>query len=91
MHRQLSPSGLRIIAVNGRDQETALADIEKFVRASKADFDVLLDTRGAVRRAYKIVFLPTTVFVDSAGRLRRVHTGAISAEELASGVALISP
>ncbi|MGK2934956.1 MAG: TlpA disulfide reductase family protein [Gemmatimonadaceae bacterium] len=91
LHREAGPSGLRILAINGRDQEQSTRDVRQFVKQSNARFDVVLDTRGAARQAYRIVFLPTTIFVDSAGTIRKIHSGAISASELASGISLIRP
>jgi hypothetical protein len=52
-------------------------------------FPIALDERGQTRRAFHIVLLPTTVFIDSAGVIRQVHVGAISREELERGVATI--
>lgn len=82
-------SGLRVVAVNGRDQELSTDEVEKFVRAFPVSFPVLLDKRGAVRRAYRIVGQPTTVFVDAGGVIKKVHVGLIEPDELDRGVALI--
>jgi hypothetical protein len=50
-----------------------------------------LDKRGRSRLTYRLVGLPTTVFIDSAGIIQRVHTGQISREDLDRGVATILP
>ena len=54
-------------------------------------FPVLLDPRGRSRRNFRLIALPTTVFIDSGGIIREVHSGAISREQLARGVATIVP
>ena len=82
-------AGLRVVAVNGRDQERSTADVERFVSAFPVSFPVVLDKRGTARRAYRIVGQPTTVFIDSSGIVRKVHVGLIDRDELDSGVALI--
>ena len=82
-------AGLRVVAVNGRDQERSTDDVERFVGTFAVTFPVALDKRGAVRRAYRIVGQPTTVFIDSSGVVRKVHVGLIEPDELDKGIALI--
>ena len=89
--RANSASGLQLLAVNGRDQETGTTAVQKFVDHFGATFLVVLDHRGAMRQSLKLVGLPTTVFVDSAGVVRLVNVGPISPTELDRGVALILP
>ena len=55
------------------------------------DFTVVLDVRGTSRRTFRLIGLPTTVFVDSAGIIQQVHMGPINRDELAQGLALILP
>ena len=87
-HRE---AGLRVVAVNGRDQERSIEDVERFVRAFPVSFPIALDKRGIARRAYRIVGQPTTVFIDSSGVVRKVHIGLIDPDELDRGIALILP
>jgi len=84
-----SSSGLQVVAVNGRDQETSDKNVKKFVDEFSVTFQVALDQRGRARRAFLIQGLPTTVFIDSSGVVRGVHRGPISSEELARGLATI--
>jgi peroxiredoxin len=84
-------AGLRVVAVNGRDQEESIDDVERFVSAFAVTFPVALDKRGSVRRAYRIVGQPTTVFIDSSGVVRKVHVGLIERDELDKGIAMILP
>jgi thiol-disulfide isomerase/thioredoxin len=90
LHREYASAGLRVLAVNGLDQESGTKVIHKFVERYGATFPVLLDEHGQVRVLYHLTGLPTTVFIDSAGVVRRIHTGPISAQALDSGVALIA-
>ena len=83
--------GLQVLAVNGRDQETSTNAVQKFVDRYAVPFTVVLDTRGVMRQSLKLVGLPTTVFVDSAGVVRRINVGPTSAWELETGVRLILP
>lgn len=90
-HELHSASGLFVLAVNGRDQEHSEKDVRKFLNVFPVPFAVVLDKRGSARRAYRIVGQPTTVFIDSSGVIRAVHTGLIKRDELDRGIALILP
>lgn len=81
--------GLHVLGVNGRDQERSNKDVQRFVELFPVSFTIALDKRGSVRRAYRIEGQPTTVFIDSAGIVRKIHTGRISREELEAGIGLI--
>ena len=83
--------GLQVLAVNGRDQETSNNAVQKFVDRYAVPFSVVLDERGVMRQSLKLGGLPTTVFDDTAGVVRRIKVGPTSAEELAAGVSLILP
>lgn len=89
LYRRLHKDGLEALAVNERDQETSDADVQKFLAEYAPPFPVVIDTRGSSRRAYELIGLPTTVFIDSAGVIRGFHSGPLRAEELRAGVALI--
>ena len=74
-------SGLVVLAVNQRDQELSTKAVEDFVKEFGVDFTVALDTRGHTRRSFRLVGLPTMVFVDAAGVIQGVHPGPIMAAE----------
>jgi thiol-disulfide isomerase/thioredoxin len=88
-YRKYHATGLEVVAVNQRDQEIATSDVQKFTVDFAVPFPVVLDTHGRSRRAYRLVGLPTTVFVNSVGVIVRVHSGPISHEQLATGLASI--
>jgi thiol-disulfide isomerase/thioredoxin len=90
-HRKYRADGLEILAVNQRDQEISTRDVEAFAEEFGVDFTVALDPRGRSRRNYRLIALPTTVFIDSAGTIRTVHPGPINARQLAEGIAGILP
>ena len=89
MHESFGPSGLRVIGVNARDRERSTRTVKEFIDEFRVAFPVALDQRGIALRSYRLVGLPSTVFVDSAGIVRRVHMGPISREDLERGVAAI--
>lgn len=90
-YRKYREAGLEVLAVNQRDQELSIGDVQAFVKKYSVDFTVALDRRGRSRRSFRLMGLPTTVFIDAAGIIQRVHTGLITPVELASGLAAILP
>jgi peroxiredoxin len=66
VYRAYRDRGLTVLAVNVRqDRETAA----RFVEGLGVSYEVLLDEQGDVARAYGVIGLPTTFFVDREGRL----------------------
>jgi peroxiredoxin len=89
LYNRSHKDGLEVIAVNQLDQEVSEADVTRFITEFKVPFPVALDPRGSTRRAYDLIALPTTVFIDTAGVIRAIHSGALPADELRRSVAVI--
>ena len=85
------PAGLVVLGVNGRDQEYSTGAVRKFVNEFSVPFETVLNERGRTRDTFLIIGLPTTVFIDSGGVVRRVGIGPISRAALDSGIATILP
>jgi len=83
-----SAARLAVLAVNLRDQERE-RDVRRFVEEFRLPFPILLDTRGTVRRRYRVRAIPTSVFIDSAGIVRMVHPGPMTADALSRGLAAV--
>jgi peroxiredoxin len=74
-YRAPNDSGLIILAVNSRDQETSTRAVRRFVAEFQMPFPVLLDEHGDVRRRYGLRGLPTSVFIGADGMVRGVIIG----------------
>jgi len=74
-YRAHKDSGLIILAVNGRDQETSLRPVRRFVAEFQMPFPVLLDEHGDLRKRYKLRGLPTSVFIGADGLMRGLIIG----------------
>jgi cytochrome c biogenesis protein CcmG, thiol:disulfide interchange protein DsbE len=83
-------AGLEVVAVNLADQERG-KDVRRFAAELGLPFPVVLDQKGKVRKRYRLVALPTTVFVDTAGIVRATHAGPISSTALTQGLEQILP
>ena len=89
VYRKHHADGLEVVAVNQRDQELSDAAVQKFVDEFSAPFTIVLDKRGRSRRAFRLIGLPTTVFIDTAGKIATVVSGPVSREQLAMGLSTI--
>ena len=89
LHRTHHAAGLEIVAINQGDQERRTSDVQRFVDELSLPFTVLIDPRGRSRRAYRLFGLPTTVFVDTGGVIRRVVSGPLAPEQLGLGLEAI--
>ncbi len=80
-HRE---KGLVVLAVNADGEKEK--KVRQFASGLALPFPVLLDPRIKVASAYGVIQLPVTIFVDSAGVIRRVHAGPIQPGELDAGL-----
>jgi thiol-disulfide isomerase/thioredoxin len=85
VYQEHAARGLAVLAINLTDQEHR-RDIGRFVETTPMPFPVLLDERGIIRQRYRLVAVPTTVFVDRLGVVRGIHPGPISRKGLEDGV-----
>lgn len=88
-YRRHHDAGLEVLAVNQTSQETREAAVRRFIAAFPVSFPVLLDKTGSSYRAWRLIGLPTTVFIDSAGVIRQINWGPLPAGELNRGLATI--
>ncbi|HMQ35671.1 MAG TPA: redoxin domain-containing protein [Chloroflexaceae bacterium] len=85
-HQELGDQGLAIIGVNltddelvqGRDQ-TAIAE---FLAQYGVTYPTALDLEGEVTNAYRVFPLPTSFFIDGEGRIRYVHIGELTRDDV---------
>lgn len=79
--------GLEILAVNSTVQDSPVA-ARAFVEEYGLTFPILLDSDGAVSRAYRLRSLPSTFVVDRRGVIQQIFFGGpLSEESLAAAVA----
>jgi thiol-disulfide isomerase/thioredoxin len=75
VHRELGDK-VAILSVNATSQDGG--DVAGFMREFGVTFTVVLDPEGKAFEAYNIRGLPTTIFVDRAGIVNEVFTGAVN-------------
>jgi peroxiredoxin len=75
--------GLVVIGINVDDGGPEI--VPEFMRRFAIDYPVLYD-EGRTQSAYNVRALPTAVLIDRQGRIRRVHQGVASEEDLADQI-----
>lgn len=72
IHRRYQERGLTLIGVNvERDPKAA----DAWLRQTPVTFPIVYDTESKVSQLYKVNGMPSTVFIDRRGNLRRIHQG----------------
>ncbi len=66
LHRELTPRGLSILAVDIQESQSAVA---AWVKEKKVTIPILLDADGEVTRQYGVIATPTAFLIDREGRL----------------------
>ena len=72
IQRDLGPKGLQVVAVN-LDQKAA--DAERFLARHRGTFPIALGGNEACAKQFGVGAMPSTFFVDRAGKIRAVHPG----------------
>lgn len=87
-HLQYGSEGLAVIGVNLTDDEQAQggdeAKIRAFLEQYGVTYPIALDVEGDVTNAYRVFPLPTSFFIDPQGRIRYVHIGELTLEDVAA-------
>jgi peroxiredoxin len=87
MAGQQVAGGLRIIYIDSPAESPGIvsAYAERLGIENPAT-PILLDGKGALARAYGIVYYPTTMLIDSEGMVRQVWTGETGSDALRSAI-----
>lgn len=86
VYQKLRDQGLVIIGVDLRNQERAGADgdadVRTFVESYGVTYPIALDTTGDVARAYQILPIPTSYFVDQSGTIRYIAVSKVTEQDV---------
>ncbi len=66
----------------GLDQQESKAKVQAFLAEHELTYPILLDSQADAASKYKVVLLPTTIFVDEKGEVRFRHYGIMSEDQL---------
>jgi peroxiredoxin len=80
-YAQLKGEGVVVEFVGIGFQDKA-ENLKRFVQEHQIDYVVLDDADGTVGDAYRVLAMPVSVFVDSAGMVQRVVLGTVTRDEI---------
>jgi peroxiredoxin len=93
-HLRYGDQGLAVIGVNLTDDEQAQGGDETKIRAFLEQYGVTypiaLDMEGEITNNYRVFPLPTSFFIDQQGRIRYVHIGELTLEDVSARFAELS-
>ncbi len=81
LHRAWQSYRGRGVVFLGVDVQDTEADARAFIAEFKVPYPSVRDPSQHVMTAYNVWGLPTTVFIDGTGRIRRQYTGAFLEEQ----------
>jgi len=85
IQKQYEGQDFVVITINGIEQDI-LSDVQATVEDYGVTYPVLLDENEAFWDAYRILFLPTTVYINEQGIIRFIKFGEQSESEFSSMV-----
>lgn len=80
--------GVHMLAVNLKNSEL---EVEAFKNSYGLSFPIALDKTEAVKEAYKVKPLPTTVLIDKEGKVAQIITTEMSEEQIKQYLEMIKP
>jgi len=75
LQKEYAEEGLVVLSINGTRQEV-LADVENLVSEFDLSLPVLLDENENVYNGYRILFMPTSFFIDARGVIQDIVLGS---------------
>jgi len=83
---------VRILKINLLDgQQETRNTVEAFMAGRDHVFPIYFDTTGEATRAYGVIFLPMTFFINAEGYVAARAQGSVNEETLRRGIELIMP
>lgn len=76
-HEQYSEN----VVIIGVDQEESAEVVKTFLQDFDLDYLILLDEKAGASKAYQVMVLPTTFFIDQEGILRFQHVGFMNEDQ----------
>ncbi|HEY8392657.1 MAG TPA: TlpA disulfide reductase family protein [Capillibacterium sp.] len=80
-YREYRTKGVEIMAVNIWDASNR-EQLRAYAASTGINFPVLMDRKDHAARKYRIIAVPTTVFIDRQGRIREIYLGALTYQQL---------
>jgi len=76
------------VVVLGVDLQENVGQVEAFAEEFGATFPIVIDTKAEAARAYRVLGLPSSFFIDATGILRAQYFGAMTPSIIAEKLAV---
>ncbi|MEC1262359.1 endospore biogenesis thiol-disulfide oxidoreductase StoA [Bacillus swezeyi] len=73
---------VKLITVNLLHAEKNEQTVKQFIKANKLSFPIIFDTKGDMMKAYNVMTIPSTFFINEKGELEKSVVGPITVEQM---------
>ena len=80
IYSRYGDQGLMVLGINKGD---SAIDAANFAQQLQLTFPLLLDRKGTVAKAYQVISVPTSFFIDREGVIRSTHIGEMFEDDMA--------
>jgi thiol-disulfide isomerase/thioredoxin len=77
--QRLQAHGVQVVGI---DQQEGAAAVRAFARDFNVSYPLFIDTSGITQAVVGARIIPTTVFVGADGRIKWIHSGPMTGDEL---------
>lgn len=85
-YQKLAPDGLVVIGINVRSNEqrgpAGEQDVRNFVQHYGVTYPIVFDQKGTVGRAYQVLPLPSSYFIDTTGTIRYASYSTLTVDDV---------
>ncbi|HEX3046971.1 MAG TPA: TlpA disulfide reductase family protein [Bacillota bacterium] len=78
-YQKYSTKKVALLAINLQENPS---EVKNFVVQNKMNFPILADTKGSVAEQYQVYAIPSTIFLDSKGKVRQKIEGSTNLETI---------
>ncbi|WFA06704.1 endospore biogenesis thiol-disulfide oxidoreductase StoA [Bacillus sp. HSf4] len=73
---------VKLITVNLLNAEKNEQTVKRFIKANKLSFPIIFDAKGEMMKAYNVMTIPSTFFINEKGELEKSIVGPITVEQM---------
>jgi len=87
-YNEYKEKGIQVLAINIAESDFV---VQNYIDRKGLTFPVLIDKNKSVMEAYNINPLPTTVLINSEGKIEKIITGEMKEQDIKNYMELILP
>ncbi len=84
LDKRIDREKIEIIGVNVTKEESNPNHVRDFIKHYQVEYDVVFDGEGKVMKAYQLIGIPTSIFIDENGKIVERLNGIITPEIIES-------